>query len=182
MKVYPIFKKENRNKIEMLLEATNKRNYVLWLVGTQTGYRVSDIVGLRVKDVKGSAITLKEQKTGKDRTVKINKKLRTALKDYTKTMKDDDYLFPSRLGGGNRHICIRRVQQIIKKVAELCGIEENINSHSMRKTFAYLIYKSTGSLALVMESLNHSKESITIRYLCLSHLMINDATEALADM
>ena len=97
-------------------------------------------------------------------------------------MKDDDYLFPSRLGGGNRHICIRRVQQIIKKVAELCGIEENINSHSMRKTFAYLIYKSTGSLALVMEALNHSKESITIRYLCLSHLMINDATEALADM
>ena len=53
MKVYPIFEKENRSKIEMLLKATNKRNYVLWLIGTQTGYRVSDIVGLKVKDVKG---------------------------------------------------------------------------------------------------------------------------------
>ena len=86
MKVYPIFEKENRSKIEMLLKATNKRNYVLWLVGTQTGYRVSDIVGLKVKDVKGSAITLKEQKTKKVRTVKINKKLRAAFKEYTKDM------------------------------------------------------------------------------------------------
>ena len=64
-------KLSNRNKIEMLLEATNKRNYELWLVGTQTGYRVSDIIGLKVKDVKGTAITLKEQKTGKDRSIKI---------------------------------------------------------------------------------------------------------------
>ena len=181
MKVYPVFEKENRSKIEMLLKATNKRNYVLWLIGTQTGYRVSDIVGLKVKDVKGSAITLIEQKTGKKRSVKINKKLRAALKDYTKDMKDNDYLFPSRLGGGNRHICIRRVQQIIKKVGELCGIEQNINSHSMRKTYAFCLYKITGSLALVMEALNHSKESITIRYLCLSELMISDATEAMAD-
>ena len=31
MKVYPIFEKENRSKIEMLLKTTNKRNYVLWL-------------------------------------------------------------------------------------------------------------------------------------------------------
>ena len=182
MKTYPVFEKENRSKIEMLLKATSQRNYVLWILGTQTGYRVSDIVGLKVKDVKGSAVSLTEKKTGKDRTVKINKKLRNVLKEYTHGMKDEAYLFPSRLGGGNRHISIRRVQQIIKKVAELCGIEENINSHSLRKTYAYLIYKSTGSLALVMEALNHSKESITIRYLCLTHLMINDATEAIADL
>lgn len=181
MKVYPVFEKEDRSKIEMLLKATNERNYILWLVGTQTGYRISDIVGLRVKDVKGSAITLKEKKTGKDRTVKINKKLRAALKEYIKGLKDNAYLFPSRLGGGNRHISIRRVQQIIKKIGELCGIEQNINSHSMRKTYAFCLYKITGSLALVMEALNHSKESITIRYLCLSELMINDATEAMAD-
>ena len=141
MKVYPVFEKENRSKIEMLLKATNKRNYVLWLIGTQTGYRVSDIVGLKVKDVKGSAITLIEQKTGKERSVKINKKLKAVLKDYIKGMDDNAVLFKSRVGG-NKPICIRRCQQIIKKVAELVGIEKNINSHSMRKTYAYNIYKT----------------------------------------
>lgn len=180
MKVYPVFEKENRSKIEMLLKATNERDYVLWIIGTNTGFRIGDLLNLKKEDVKGNFIEIIEQKTGKKRTVKINKKVKAALKDYLKRLKSN-YLFPSRVGGGNRHISVRRAQQIIKKVAELVGIEKNICTHSLRKTYAFNLYKVTGSLALVMEALNHSKESITIRYLCLSELMIDEATEAMAD-
>ena len=181
MKVYPVRSKADREKIEMILKATNKRDYLLWILGSNTGFRISDIIRLKVKDVKGNFITLIEQKTGKERSVKINKKLKAVLKDYIKGMDDNAVLFKSRVGG-NKPICIRRCQQIIKKVAELVGIEKNINSHSMRKTYAYNIYKTTGSLALVMEALNNSKEKVTLRYLCLVDEMLEDATEAIADM
>ena len=58
MKVYPIRNKNQRDKIELILKTTNKRNYLLWILGTNTGLRISDILKLRVKDVKGSFINI----------------------------------------------------------------------------------------------------------------------------
>ena len=135
MKVYPIRNKNQRDKIELILKTTNKRNYLLWILGTNTGLRISDILKLRVKDVKGSFINIVEQKTQKKRTIKINKKLKDVIKDFIKGMNDNDVLFQSRVGV-NRALGVRRCQQIIKEVAHLVGIEENINTHTMRKTFA----------------------------------------------
>lgn len=182
MKVYPIFEKKDRQKFELFFKTTNTRNYVLFIAGANTGFRIGDLLRLKKEDVKGNFIEMTEQKTGKKRTIKINKKLKAVLKDYLKTIKDNGYLFPSRVGGGNKPISVRRAQQIIKAAAEKIGISDNINTHSLRKTFAYQIYEVTKSLSLVQEILNHSKETITMRYLCLSHLMLNDATEAIADL
>lgn len=179
MKVYPIRRTEQKHKIELLLKTTNKRNYLLWILGTNTGLRVSDILKLKVKDVKGTFISVVEQKTGKKRTIKINKKLKDVIKEYIKDMNDNQVLFTSRVGV-NRAISVRRCQQIIKGVAELVGIDENVNTHSMRKTFAYNLYKVTGNnIGLVMEALNHSKEAITLRYLCLIDEMLDNGIELL---
>ena len=49
MKVYPIRNKEKLNKIELILKTTNKRNYLLFVLGTNTGLRISDILKLKVK-------------------------------------------------------------------------------------------------------------------------------------
>lgn len=182
MKVYPIRSKENRNKIELLLKTQSKRNYLLWTLGTNTGLRISDILKLKVKDVKGSFINIVEQKTQKKRTIKINKKLKEVLKNYIANMKDENVLFESRVGA-NKPLGIRRCQQIIKEVANLIGIEENINTHTMRKTFALNLYKVTGNnIGLVMEALNHSKERITLRYLCLVDEMLDNSIDLLADI
>ena len=182
MKVYPIRNKNQRDKIELILKTTNKRNYLLWILGTNTGLRISDILKLRVKDVKGSFINIVEQKTQKKRTIKINKKLKDVIKDFIKGMNDNDVLFQSRVGV-NRALGIRRCQQIIKEVAHLVGIEENINTHTMRKTFALNLYRVTGNnIGLVMEALNHSKEVITLRYLCLIDEMLDNSIDLLADI
>ena len=182
MKVYPIRNKNQRDKIELILKTTNKRNYLLWILGTNTGLRISDILKLRVKDVKGSFINIVEQKTQKKRTIKINKKLKDVIKDFIKGMNDNDVLFQSRVGV-NRALGVRRCQQIIKEVAHLVGIEENINTHTMRKTFALNLYRVTGNnIGLVMEALNHSKEVITLRYLCLIDEMLDNSIDLLADI
>ena len=182
MKEYPIRKKEQREKIELILKTTNKRDYLLWILGTNTGLRISDILKLKVSDVKGSFINIVEQKTQKKRMIKINKKLKEVLKEFIKDKKDNSVLFESRVGV-NRPISVRRCQQIIKKIAALVGIEENVNTHSMRKTFALNLYRVTGNnIALVMEALNHSKEIITLRYLCLIDEMLDNSIDLLSEV
>ena len=119
MKVYPIRNKEKLNKIELILKATNKRNYLLFVLGTNTGLRISDILKLKVQDVKGTFINVIEQKTQKKNTIKINKKLKEAIKEFLSSLdsyNDDTVLFSSR-NGVNRPISIRRAQQIIKEIA-----------------------------------------------------------------
>lgn len=49
------------------LKQSNRRNYVMFLLGIYTGLRISDILWLRVGNVKGSHITLREKKTNKEK-------------------------------------------------------------------------------------------------------------------
>lgn len=181
MKVYPIFKKEEQNKIELYLQSKSKRNYLIWILGTHTGLRISDILNLKVENVQGNYINITEQKTNKIKNIKISTKLKSIIKNYINetNLNKKDVLFTSRQSNG-KAMTVRRVQQIIKKIAEIVGIEENINTHSMRKTFAFNLYKLSGnSIALVMEALNHSSERITLKYLCISDYMIGDLVELL---
>ncbi|MGL5717293.1 MAG: tyrosine-type recombinase/integrase [Paraclostridium sp.] len=189
MKVYPIRQKQDQQKFELFLKSTNSRNYVLWTIGSNTGLRIADLLKLTVSDVQGSFLEVVEQKTGKKKRIKLNSKVKAALTTYLKELKKDSkladfgkqVLFPSRQGRPNTAISTRTAQRIIKSVAEKLGIEDNISTHSMRKTYAWNIYKASGNnIALVMEALNHSKESITLRYLCLLETMIDDVTELIA--
>lgn len=181
MKVFPIFQKDNQIKIELILKHKNERDYILWLIGTHTGLRIGDILRLKVSDIETQFLSVKEQKTDKQKTIKLSQKLREALFCYIKNTKlsSADFLFPSRQSKG-RPMSSRRVQQIIKKTGKLAGLTENINTHSMRKTFAYNLYTlSKNNIALVMMALNHTKESITLKYLCIQDQLLNDLVELL---
>ncbi|OON99126.1 MAG: hypothetical protein ATN35_02125 [Epulopiscium sp. Nele67-Bin004] len=172
MKVYPLDEQQQR-AFEMLLRKKNERDYVLWMVGSHTGLRVSDIVRLKLSDVSGHYLRVTEQKTKKAKEIRISGKLKKAINDYTRNAGIvSGYLFPSRQ---NSSISIRRVQAIIKAAARLLGVERNINTHSMRKTFAYNLYRlSNNNLALVMQALNHSNQAVTLRYLGIDKDMIDN--------
>jgi len=71
-------------------------------------------------------------------------------------------LFPSKKGG-----CIGRIQayRVLKECAELLGIQ-NFGTHSLRKTWGYWTYKiSLYNIGLIMDTFNHSSQSITLRYI-----------------
>ncbi len=179
MKVYPIKFVNEQNAMATCLRKQSPRNYAIWVVGTLTGLRVSDIVSLTVKDVEGPYLRLTEKKTGKHKQIKINAKLRVAINEYIAKLglKADQPLFASRQ---NSSLSTRQVQRVIKWAAKVVGVERNVNSHSMRKTFAYNIYvASKYDIALVMKALNHTKQEITMRYLGLDDDRLDDLIEML---
>lgn len=175
MRVYPVFETSKQEAILNYLASKNERNYLIFMVGTHTGLRVSDIVKLRVEDFSNNKLELVEKKTKKTKIIAISNKLRVAINSYIKNsmLGSKDYLFKTRQSS---HISTRRVQQIIKSISSILKINDNnINSHSMRKTFAYNLYiKSNYNIALVMQALNHSKESITLKYLCIADKLLDD--------
>ncbi|MFI3211421.1 MAG: tyrosine-type recombinase/integrase [Peptostreptococcaceae bacterium] len=162
MKVYPIKNNNTKKKLELYLQGTSNRNYVIYSIGTQTGLRIGDIINLKIDDIKGNFLNVVEQKTKKTKNIKLTSKLKSILNNYIKGLKGS-YLFPSRQ---NTKMSVRRVQQIFKELATKLNLEQNFNTHSLRKTYAYDIYtKSNNNLELTMLALNHSSQAMTIKYL-----------------
>ena len=76
----------------------------------------------------------------------------------------------------DNHIDRTNAWRVLKRAANKVGIE-NFGTHSMRKTLAYYIYKSTKNISLVMKMLNHQNPSVTLRYIGVDQDMIDSAYE-----
>jgi len=161
--VEPIRDKDDIQAMKDYLREWNERNYILFLFGINSGLRVGDILKIRVKDVQGWYIKLKEQKTGKKKKIKMTKTLKREVREYIQNKPHHHFLFQSRVGK-NKPLDRRTVDWILKVAASECGIE-NIGTHSMRKTFGYHYYKKTKDIAMLMSLFNHSSPAITLRYI-----------------
>jgi integrase len=151
------------------------RDLMMFCCGINIGLRVSDLLKLQWKDIFNSDMKTfrvydrkKEKKTQKGRTMFFNDAFKQAIMAYIERFNPDiapeGYLFTSR-NNRNKPICSSTVDKMINSFVKACNIEGNYSTHSLRKTFAYHIYKQTNNLALVQELLNHSSMAVTRRYL-----------------
>jgi integrase len=161
--VQPIRDKNIIQEIKQYLKETNERNYILFLLGINTGLRIKDILKLKVRDVEGRSIYLKEAKTKKTKEVYMPDELKRAIRHYVKDKEINEYLFKSRQGN-NSPITVSMAYNILKDIGEEFGLER-IGCHSMRKTYGYHFYKQHGDVAALQEMLNHSHPKITMRYI-----------------
>ena len=76
----------------------------------------------------------------------------------------EDYIFKSR-NGTNKPITRVRAYTILNEVARKIGIQEEIGTHTLRKTFGYWFYQRTKDVAILQQIFNHSSPSITLRYI-----------------
>ena len=142
---------------------TSARDLFMFNLGINTGLRVSDIVPLKVKDVKGKIhLVITEQKTGKAKRFMIPKATREVIEDYVRGMNEEDYLFPSRKG--SNHISTTQAYRALQKAADALG-RDDIGTHTMRKTFGYHHYKKNKDVATLQILFNHSAPSITLKYI-----------------
>lgn len=169
--VQPIRDKRDINRMKKALG--NPRDLLLFTFGINSALRISDILKLKVGDVRNTDVLTREQKTGKIKRFRMNKAIVDAVKSLVPAdATDSDWLFPSRKGDKP----ITRVQawRILKDAAERAGVKTEIGTHTLRKTFAYHAYKSGVDLTLLMSVLNHSSQRDTLRYIGIEQDRVDD--------
>jgi integrase len=167
--VEPIRNPKDIEAIKKLLQGY-PRDLLLFTLGINNGLRTGDLLKLRVWQVRllkpGQSINIREDKTGKDNVLMINKCVHRALQGYLASTnpKDSDFLFASRTGG--KAITIQRVNQMIKSWTKSIHLQGNYGAHSLRKTFGYVQRTRFGiGFEIISKRFNHSNPSITMRYL-----------------
>lgn len=177
--VQPIKDKEQLQEFDDYLKNKNPRDHIMFLLGVNLGLRISDILPLKVKDVRNKqSVKVYEEKTGKFNQIIINHELKRALAEYTKGMKDNDYLIKSRKKtetGRQQHIDRVQAYRILRDAAKAVGYRGDIGTHSLRKTFGYRFYqKSGGDVGALMRLFNHDDQTITLRYIGIEQEQVDD--------
>lgn len=171
------------------------RNKLLFVIGINVGLRASDLITLKwsffldcVKDGEykfKDFYTLQPKKTRKQKKfVKLffNNTVKKVVVEYLNEFPADnlnEYMFKSREGDGA--IAATTLWRIIKNAAKEAGINQNIGSHSLRKTWGRFCFEQaedkTRALVLLQKAFNHSSQEVTLHYLGLLDEDIQDMYE-----
>jgi len=200
-----------RAEVKGILAATDSlRNKALLVLGFNTGFRINELLSLKIKDVFNLkqksvrthvTVEARNMKNNKSRTIKLNSDAAKVLLLWCKELikqcfTPDDPLFVSRetlkkpvMVNGVEKICTvfkalssRQVNNILKTLADLAGIDTaRLSSHSFRKTFAKAIYLVSGrDLTRVQYALGHSSVTTTIKYLLFAITEIDTLVEGIS--
>ena len=161
-------------------EKIARRNKLLFLIGINIGVRGSDLCQFKWTDFLYDNLEFKDsyrfqpQKTknkGKFVRLHFNNTVKAAIREYIGIYPIDDinsYIFFSRKTN-EPYISRMSAGRILKDTAEECGIKQNINSHSFRKTWAYHVWHDAEdkqkALVILQFIFNHASTSTTMKYI-----------------
>lgn len=155
------------------------RNKLMFVIGINVGIRASDM-----RELKWSFFFVeserfrkeykiqpkKTQKYNKFVTLRFNDTVKKVIKQYTSLYpieNMDDYIFFS--AEADTPITRERMWQVIKRTCKEAGIEQNIGTHTMRKTFCYWAWHKAEdkqkALVILQHLLNHSNQRTTMKYI-----------------
>ena len=183
--VEPIRDREKIKEIEAKLAALDteigRKEYLLFEIGIYLARRISDMIVMRVGDLRGREVFIvREKKTRKRIELPIPEELQKVVRQRLKGMADDDFIFSSRQHdpkGRITHISRKTAYNYVKDIKQIGEITFPFACHSLRKTFGYHYYLRTHDIAMLMELFNHSKENITLMYIGIA---IDEKRKALA--
>jgi integrase len=199
------FSSEDITKMKKhFLDKKEYRNYMLFLLGVSLGFRIGDLLSLRISDVMNTNSTFKkrveiyEQKTKKFNNPLLIKTSQQAIALYFENIKSknkdyeiknhmDDYLFMSAKGF-KEVLKVPSAHKILKTTARELNIDRNIGTHSLRKTHFHIMYDNetnkgnNDALDLVQIGCNHSDKRTSSRYIGLTQERIDEAKQGISDI
>lgn len=172
IRVEPIRCQKDINLVKRLL-SDSPRDLAIFIMGINTNLRASDLLSIKVGQVRhlqpGEDFTIREKKTGKSRTVTINRSVHTIIVSLLATMPvidDDGWLFQSRKSNGR--MTVSYLSQLVKSWCSEINLRGNYGSHSLRKTWGYMMRTVHGvDIPTLMTVFNHSTQRQTLAYLCI---------------
>lgn len=166
----------------------NPRDRLLFLLGLKTGFRISELLSLRVSDVYRNGVVvdrvrvLKRSMKGKvgSREVVLHPLVKDLVVEFVvkSGMRLDGFLFISR-NGEDKALSRQAAHKMLKVAFEKAGLVGALATHSMRKSFAGKVYKNLKfDLIATKEALGHASLTSTLKYLEVCKDEIDDAVLA----
>lgn len=164
------------DEIEAVLShLKTKRDRCMLLLGLYTGFRISEVLSIRLVDVvqygaicDSITVTRMHMKGKmKSRTVVLHPKAKEAISDYVGSCEVYSMLFP-----------ISRIQahRLLKKAVVASQLTGKVSTHSMRKTFAKRVYEALDKdLVATQRALGHESIQSTVSYLSFDQESIDNA-------
>jgi integrase len=162
--VAPIKDEETLEKFKAKLREMDDKYYIMFEIGVGTGLQLQEILKFKNKDIRGKdSIEANIGTKNIKRTFLIPEDLRKIINQYTEGKDPDAYLI---LGHASSPAALSREQayRALKSAGKSMGLT-SIGAQTMRKTFAWRYYKSTGDIYYLQNLLNHASPSITYRYI-----------------
>ena len=143
-----------------ILAALSPENRLACEISLATGLRIDDVLALTPGRVRRQRFTIREEKTGKTRLIRLpNDLVKRCL-----ACAGQHYVFEGRLDG-RKHRTRQAVFKDLKRVAAAFNLKKNVAPHSLRKIYAVDEFeKSGGNLRRVQKLLNHDSEAVTLLY------------------
>lgn len=163
----------------------SSRNFAIITLFLNCGMRLSELVGINIKDIDFSEQKLNViGKGNKERTIYLNSACMNAINNYLVDRPKDSIKFDSRdalfLSEQRKRISNRTVQYIVKQELQFAGIDSNKYSvHKLRHTAATLMYKyGNVDIRALQELLGHESISTTEIYTHVDNEQIRNAVES----
>ena len=149
---------------------TGTRDYAIIMLFLGTGIRVSECVGIDIKDIDFKENAFSVTRKGGNRVILyFPDAVSEALLEYLEERKriealpgEENALF---LSIQRKRITQRAVQNMVKKYAAIAApLKDRLSPHKLRSTFGTNLYLETGDIYLVADVLGHSDVNTTRKH------------------
>ena len=150
------------------------------------GLRIGEAVKIKVADIDGERkiLTVRSGKGNKDRTVPIPERMLMILREYWKTHRNEELLFPKRKSKNKKdfdrtktddHIALRTVQNAMRLALLETKITKKATPHTLRHSFATHLLEEGINLRALQSYLGHKSLRATQIYI---HLTKNSEVQS----
>ena len=152
MKARPLENAEIPKLLAGFTGRTAERNRTLFRLGVATGFRVSELLSLDLRDVSRAGRVVEtlhvasgSMKGGRDaRSVPMPEPAREALRKHRDALAAQGFIGPDCplfMGHNGRRLSRQAAGQAIRRAARRAGLGGAVSTHSMRKCFAAAVHR-----------------------------------------
>jgi len=164
-KIVEILSKE---EVVRLLDATNNfRDRLIFELIYSAGLRGDEALNLKVSHIDKTRMIIRivQAKGHKDRHVTLSQTVLLRLREYWRTYRPLDYLFPSEDEASDKPLSTSSARKSFIKAKKKAGITKAGNLHMLRHSYATHLLEAGYEPSIIQRLLGHNDLSTTMKYL-----------------
>lgn len=170
----------SRQEVRRILEKVTIYDYKICLkLIYACGLRIGEVVSIKISDIDGqrNILTIRSGKGNRDRTVPISDNILKNLREYWKTHRNSELLFPKKnfkykifdRSKTQESITKRTIEVAMKSAVKEAGINKRVTPHTLRHCYATHLLEAGANINAISLFLGHHTLRSTMIYLHLTN-------------